>query len=75
MGRTDINEERKEIVDSRCPMHFIESGKTQKDHNKHFDHDKVIPDADPRCVFGIRDFFEGADPESALVGLSSITDP
>jgi hypothetical protein len=29
------------IVDARRAL--SESGKTQKDHNKHFDHDKIYP--------------------------------
>jgi len=33
----------KDITDSRCPTRFIESGKTQMDHNKHSDHDKSYP--------------------------------
>jgi hypothetical protein len=48
------DEKKSSIADARCTLSG--SGKIQKDHNKHFDHDKVIPITDPRCIFDIGTF-------------------
>ena len=54
MRKIDVNKGRKEIVDSQCPMCFIEIREIKKGYNNRFDRDKII--VDPLCIFGIGTF-------------------
>ena len=54
------DENKSLIVDARRTLSG--SGKIQKDHNKHFNCDKVIPDHRSLMHFLHQDFFEGDDP-------------
>jgi hypothetical protein len=61
------------ITDARHAL--SESGKTQKDHNKHFDHDKIYHRFLILDAFLALRLFQGSRSESALIDLFLIADP
>jgi hypothetical protein len=67
------DEKKSSITDSQHTLSG--SKKTQKVHNKHFDHDKVVHDHQSLRQFLASRLFQGSRSESALVGLSPIIDP
>jgi hypothetical protein len=67
------NEKILPIVDARYDLSKL--GKTQKDHKKHFNHDKIYPQLSILDVFLASWIFQGGRFESALIGLLSIIDP
>jgi hypothetical protein len=71
MRGIDVNKERKDIVDARCA--YRDWGKLKRIATNILTVLKIIPIADPRCVFGIENFSRKLIRRKALD--SFIVDP